>query len=72
MATIISMISMRFTMMMAGPARPVMTAFCLPMASRAANGLYYDPEMIGGALITIHSDGSFVPAQDYSTGFLHL
>jgi hypothetical protein len=31
------------------------------MASRVANGLYYDPAMIGGALITIHSDGSFRP-----------
>jgi hypothetical protein len=36
---------------------------------KSGDGLYYDPAMIGGALITIHSDGSFDPKSDYSQLF---
>jgi hypothetical protein len=36
---------------------------------KTGNGLYYNEKMIGGALITIHADGTFVPATDYQQVF---
>jgi len=37
---------------------------------KSGDGLYFDPDMIGGNLVTAHSDGSFDPAVDFKQLFV--